>query len=123
MAVKFVILMKRRPGMTQAEFIEYHRTSHAKTFMADPTMRRLCRKYVLSHPVQAGGGGIGESPFDGVAEVWFDTVEDLREAFSSHTYMANVRTDELKFIDLENSVNLVTEERYLWPEQSSAAHD
>lgn len=121
MAVKFVILMKRRPGMTRAEFIDYHRTSHAKTFMADPTIRRLCRGYVVSHPVRSDADGLPESPFDGMAEVWFDNVEDLREAFSSDTYMANVRTDELKFIDLENSVDLVTEERHVWPERPSGA--
>jgi uncharacterized protein (TIGR02118 family) len=123
MAVKFVVLMKRRPGMTRAEFIDYHRTSHVKTFMADPTIRRLCRKYVASHPVQSDDEELTEAPFDGIAEVWFDNPEDLREAFSSDTYMANVRTDELKFIDLENSVNLVTEERHIWPQQPSAARD
>lgn len=116
MAVKFVILMRRRPGMTRAEFIDYHRTHHAKTFMADPTIRRLCRKYVVSHPVQSDDDGLAEPPFDGVAEVWFDNVGDLEEAFSSDTYMASVRPDELKFIDLENSQNLVTEERHVWPE-------
>ena len=115
--------MKRRPGMTRAEFIDYHRSSHAKTFMADPTIRRLCRKYVQSYPVSSGIEGIPESPFDGIAEVWFDSVEDFREAFSSATYMANIRTDELKFIDFEHSVNLVTEERHFRPQQPGAAQD
>jgi hypothetical protein len=116
-AVKFVILMKRRPGMTRAEFVDYHRTHHAKTFMADPTIRRLCRKYAVSHPIRSDVDGLPEPPSDGIAEVRFDDVGDLREPFSSDTYMANVRTDELKFIDLENSQNLVTEERPVWPEQ------
>lgn len=117
MAVKFVVFIKRRPGMTRQEFVDYHRASHAETFMADPTMRRLCRKYVQSHPVPPGIEGIPESPFDGIAEVWFDSLDDLREAFSSATYMANIRTDELKFMDLEHSVDLVTEENAIWPEQ------
>lgn len=116
MAVKLVVFMKRRPGMTRGEFVDYHRASHAKTFMADPTIRRLCRKYVQSHPLPSAVEGFSESPFDGIAEVWFDDVEDLREAFSSDTYMANVRTDELRFIDLEHSVDLVTEEHHVWPE-------
>jgi uncharacterized protein (TIGR02118 family) len=123
MAVKFVILLKRRPGMTREEFIRYHRTSHAKTFMADPTIRRLCRRYVQSHPVAPEAEGLPEPPFDGIAEVWFDSAADLREAFSSDTYLANVRTDELKFIDLEHSVDLVTEEKHVWPEQPGGARD
>jgi uncharacterized protein (TIGR02118 family) len=115
MAVKFVVLMRRRPGMTRQEFVDYHRTSHAVTFMADPTIRRLCRRYVQSHPVPTGAEGFGEPEFDGIAEAWFDTVHDLREAFSSETYMANVRVDELRFIDIEHTVNLVTEETLPWP--------
>lgn len=121
MAVKFVVFVKRRPGMTREEFVDYHRNSHAKTFMADPTMRRLCRKYVQSHPVPPGIEGIPESSFDGIAEVWFDSLDDLREAFSSATYLANIRTDEVKFMDLDHSVDLVTEETPVWPEHPGAA--
>lgn len=116
MTVKFMVFIKRRPGMTREEFVAYHRTSHAKTFMADPTIRRLCRKYVQSHPVPPDIEGVPESPFDGIAEIWFDSVEDFREAFSSATYMANVRPDELRFMDLEHSVDLVAEEHHVWPE-------
>jgi EthD domain len=121
MAVKFVVFIKRRPGMTREEFVDHHRDSHAETFMADPTMRRLCRKYVQSHPVPAGTEAIPESPFDGIAEAWFGTLDDLREAFSSATYMADIRTDELRFMDLEHSVDLVTEEYPVWPRQPGDA--
>jgi uncharacterized protein (TIGR02118 family) len=121
MAVKFVVFMKRRAGMTREEFVDYHRTRHAETFMADPTIRRLCRKYVQSHPVPSGTEGIPDSPFDAIAEVWFDTLDDLREAFSSATYMAKVRPDEQRFMDLEHSVDLVTEEHPVWPEQPGEA--
>jgi uncharacterized protein (TIGR02118 family) len=103
--------------------VDYHRASHAKTFMADPTIRRLCRRYVQSHPVPPGIEGIPESPFDGIAEVWFESLDDLREAFSSDTYMANIRTDEVRFIDLEHSATLVTEEDCVWPEHPADAQD
>lgn len=116
MTVKFVALLKRRPGMSREEFIDYHRANHSKIFMADPTIRRLCRKYVQSHPVPSGMEGIPDPPFDGIVEAWFDTLEDLREAFSSETYMVNIRTDELKFIDVEHTVDIVTEEDHAWPE-------
>ena len=116
MTVKFVSLLKRRPGMSREEFIDYHRDSHLKIFMADPTIRRLCRRYVQSHPVTSGIEGLPDPQFDGVVEAWFDNVEDLREAFSSETYMVNIRTSELKFIDVEHTVNLVTEEDLAWPE-------
>ena len=28
MAVKFVVFIKRRPGMTRQEFVDYHRAGH-----------------------------------------------------------------------------------------------
>ena len=112
--------------MSRQEFVDYHRTSHAVTFMADPTIRRLCRRYVQSHPVLSGVEGVegvDGSGFDGIAEVWFDTVHDLREAFSSETYMANVRVDELRFIDIEHTLDLVTEETPVWPRRPGATGD
>lgn len=45
------------------------------------------------HPVPSGVPGLFESSFDGIAEVWFDSAENLRGTISSDTYMANVRTD------------------------------
>ncbi len=50
--IKFVALMRRPAGMTHEQFFEYHRNLHAKKYMADPTVRRLCRKYVQSHAVE-----------------------------------------------------------------------
>ena len=59
----------------------------------------------------------------GSPEIWFDNVEDFREAFSSATYTANIRPDELKFMDLEHSVDLVAEENHIWPEQPVSAEE
>lgn len=112
--VKFVALMRRPAGMTHEEFVDYHRNHHAKTYMSDPTVKRLARKYIQSHAIPSGLEGYPDSGFDGVTEIWFDTVEDYQEAFSSDTYKANVRPDEEKFIDLPNSQILVTVENPVW---------
>ncbi len=108
--IKFVALMRRPAGMTHEQFVEYHRNVHAKKYMADPTVRRLCRKYVQSHAVEGKLHGFPESTFDGVTEIWFDTTED----FTSATYNANIRPDEQNFIDLANSEIMITVENPVW---------
>jgi uncharacterized protein (TIGR02118 family) len=112
--VKFVAFMRRIPSMDHQEFVDYHRNQHAKIYMEDPTNKRLVRKYIQSHVVPSGLEGLPQSEFDGVTEIWFDTIEDMKEAFSSDTYMANIRPDEQKFIDFENSLTLVTIENPVW---------
>ena len=50
------------------------------------------------------------SDFDGVAELWFDNIEELNGAFNEPRYLEIIRPDELKFADLVSSVSFVTEE-------------
>ncbi len=50
------------------------------------------------------------SDYDGVAELWFDSVDELNKAFNEPRYLEVIRPDELKFADLVNCVSIVTEE-------------
>jgi hypothetical protein len=50
------------------------------------------------------------SEFDGVAELWFDSAEDLAAAFSGERYLEIVRPDELRFLDFDATIVCVTEE-------------
>jgi hypothetical protein len=57
-------MMKRKPGMTMAEFIDYYENHHAKlgeTLM--PLARRYVRRYVTPEPNPITGE-IVELPFD-----------------------------------------------------------
>ena len=35
--IKFAILLRRRPGLTHVEFVDYHRHHHAPLFASSPT--------------------------------------------------------------------------------------
>ena len=61
----------------------------------------------------------GEAPpFDGMVELYYDTIEDMRAAFAGDI-PAMMRKDEENFVDLsEKPVRLVTEE-YLPTERKS----
>ena len=108
--VKFIICVKRKAGMTHEEFSAYWRNNHGPLVRSVPEFMRHVRKYVQCHLVQGALplGGMGE--YDGVAELWFDSVESLTTAFNEPRYLAIIRPDELKFADLEKSISFVTEE-------------
>jgi len=50
------------------------------------------------------------APYDGVAELWFDSVEAAEAAFREPKYLEIIRPDELKFADPLRCISFVTEE-------------
>jgi uncharacterized protein (TIGR02118 family) len=61
---------------------------------------------VQCHAIQRDNDG---TEFDGAAEAWFDDMEAVRRAVASPEYAA-AREDEGRFIDLERTTLLFTEE-------------
>jgi uncharacterized protein (TIGR02118 family) len=111
--IKVITLLKRKPGLSRAEFSRYWRESHAKVALAFSGSRRI-RKYVQNHmldPASLGNWpGALNSEWDGVAEVWFDSLDDLLEAMNDPDYMKVVRPDEEKFSDLASAQTFIVEE-------------
>lgn len=106
--IKSIVCFKRKPGMSIEEFRRYWLEEHPKVVTALPGLRR----YVQSHPVLSGYRDGRESPYDGVAEVWFDDWDALRAASRGPEYAA-VTADEAKFIDPQNRSFVITEEHVI----------
>jgi uncharacterized protein (TIGR02118 family) len=80
------------------------------------------RRYVQSHTVapelnaQLAATRNTAEVFDGVAELWWDSLDDLASAFASEEGQAAGRTlmeDEAKFIDFERSSLFLAEEHLI----------
>jgi uncharacterized protein (TIGR02118 family) len=110
--IKLVFTLRRREDMTREEFQRYWREQHA------PLVRRHAdalgiRRYVQVHACdtpldEAIAGPRGSEPrfYDGVAELWWDSLEELVAAFSSDAGQAagqELLEDEQRFIDLPRS--------------------
>ena len=108
--IKFSILLRRRPGMTHEEFVAYHREQHAPLFMSMPVVKENVRRDVQQHTVDVTLPGLPPTTIDGVTELWFDDVESIAAVFTAESYLATVRPDEAKFLDLELCEFLVTTE-------------
>src|SRR5579871_1194122 len=78
--LKQVVLLKRRPGMTMAEFIDYYENHHSKMAAKYLTAaKRYVRRYVhpAANPIT---GEVVELDFDVVMELWWDSQEDFEAA-------------------------------------------
>ncbi len=107
--IKLVFMLKRRDGMTREEFQRYWREEHAQLVKRHAAVLGI-RRYVQTHaratPLDdalAGSRGAPPSAYDGVAELWRDSLEDLIGAASSGDGQAaqlELLEDERRFIDL-----------------------
>ena len=110
--IKLVFTLRRREDMTREEFQRYWREQHAPLVKRHADALQI-RRYVQVHARdtdldQAIAGARGSEPrfYDGVAELWWDSLEELVAAFSSDAGRAasqELLEDEQRFIDLPRS--------------------
>jgi uncharacterized protein (TIGR02118 family) len=117
--VKLVFCARRLPHLSRAEFQAYWHETHGplvRRHAATLRIRRYVQVHMLDHPVQDGlrASRGGPEPYDGVAELWWDSLDDLDVAQADAAGRAASRellADERRFIDLARSPVFVGEER------------
>ena len=117
--VKLVFCLRRLPHLSLAEFQEYWLEKHAPLVASHAKTLRI-RRYVQSHTLeeanlqQALAASRGaEASYDGVAELWWDSMEDFAGGSSTPEGRAAAKElleDERKFIDHARSPLWVSQE-------------
>lgn len=116
--IKFVMCIRRHPDMTRAEFQDYWMNKHGPFYMKNASAMRAT-KYVQSHTVDTPlNEGLRSSrgmlpEYDGVAEVWFESEQELMAAMSSpegQQLSAALLEDEGNFIDHSKSSAFIVKE-------------
>jgi uncharacterized protein (TIGR02118 family) len=110
--IKLVFMIRRREGTAREEFQRYWRTEHAELVKRHAELLRI-RRYVQTHARdtdldEAIAGSRGSEPgrYDGLAELWWDSLDDLLLAATSEEGQAAQQAlleDERRFIDVANS--------------------
>lgn len=100
--LKKVIVFRRRPGMTVADFAQYWEQRHAPLVTRLPGLRR----YVQSQTLLSGYAKLTPA-CDGVAELWFDDASALR-ALAGSSAQAAVDADVANFIDPDSRIEILT---------------
>ncbi len=109
--IKLTFCLHRLPALTRPAFQSYWRETHALLVMSVKAALRM-RRYVQlrSMPeemeVDLRAARKGPPGYDGVAEIWWDSLEDLAHIAADPAAIAAGRLlleDERRFIDLERS--------------------
>lgn len=110
--VKLIAFLKRKPGTSADEFRRYWKEVHGPLVESVPEFMRHVRRYVQSHTISYTVPGVASppSPFDGVGELWFDTLDDVARAYSEPQMVDVLLPDGLKFFDPAGSLFFVVEE-------------
>ena len=71
-------------------------------------------RYTQLHPISDSVPGLKTAPYDGVAEIWFDKLEDAAEMFTSDHYNTVVVKDEENFLDRSKTTFLFSHEKKIF---------
>jgi uncharacterized protein (TIGR02118 family) len=104
---KMIFGAKRRPGMSREEFGRYWLTVHAEKAKKVPGIKR----YVISLAPDLSGGG-RELPFDGFAEVWFESMDAMRRSARAPETRV-VLDDEQNLFDLSTRFSVIVQEHVM----------
>jgi uncharacterized protein (TIGR02118 family) len=107
--VKAIWQLKRKPGMGLEEFRRYWIEHHGPLGRAMPGLRR----YVQSHLIDEAYL-YAEPRHDGVAQLWFDSIDALRSAFASLEGRA-LNADGANFIEPSNTRYFIAQEHIVIP--------
>jgi uncharacterized protein (TIGR02118 family) len=111
--IKLIGLMKRKEGMTQAEFVKYWYEKHAAYAQRIVPPDALGSGYVQNYSLKFKEGV--DAPYDAVGEILFDDMAHLQRWIKWYNSDAGklLRDDEANFMDRAKRVVIITEERVM----------
>lgn len=115
--VKLVFCLRKLPHLSLEEFQKYWFEKHGPLVRSKKDIlkiRRYVQVHTLDHPINQGDREPrgGPEPYDGVAELWWDSIEDLQETSPERQQAGmDLLEDEKKFIDLSQSPLFFCQER------------
>ena len=104
--IKLVYCIGKKPGLTDEEFFRYWKNIHGPIGARIPGLRTLVQSHRRTLPD-------GRCPdYDGMAELWFDSMDALLAARKSPEWKAST-ADERNFIDHNKVAWFVSEEHVI----------
>jgi len=107
--VKLVCMLKRKEGLTPAQFYQHWFDVHGPLIRSTPELARHVLRYEqhrrVLQPAWAGTPG-----YDGVTIQWFESVEAFSAFCAEPTYAQLIEPDEATFLDRDAFVWMITEE-------------
>lgn len=89
--IKRISFIRRKDGMSEDEFFRYWTGPHADIVQQMPGVRGLRFGRVQGWTPE-------EARWDGVGELWFDSVDAARQAFATEPFASMLAEDRPKFM-------------------------
>lgn len=109
--IRLTFVLRRKPGMSFGDFQDYWLNQHGPLVASHATHLKIL-KYVQVHTITdpdedqpVGPRGKMAKPYDGVAELWFESLEAIKENTGDDALAATAALleDERQFIDHPHS--------------------
>lgn len=107
--VKVFLVYAKREDLTEQQFHDYWRHPHS-TRGRDIAVNQ---HFVQSHQIDTPHLGATQKRWDGVGEIWFESLGDAAGLQQDPVYMARLAPDEPNFIDVSSLNFLVVDEEVL----------
>lgn len=108
--LKMFCVLPRLKDVSSQWFHDHWRHPHGTLGRTISTVRN----YVQSHQIPSALLGPDQATYEGVVEVWFDSVTDARALPEHPDYLRNLVPDEPTFIDMDGIRFIFTEEEILY---------
>lgn len=107
--IKVFALLPKRPDLTREQFHEHWSTTHREHALR---IKRL-RRYVQAHRLEHELAGLPPAPYEGVPEVWYDSLESAVGQDFDPDYTDYAQQDEPNFVDMSGIAWVMTADRLL----------
>jgi len=107
--IKLICMVKRRSGMSIADFHRHWRTVHSPLNCNTPSIAQYFVRYERNHRNKADYERPGASNFDGAAVEWYPSVQAFYDMIGEPAYRELIAPDEDRFLDRDNLVWLLTD--------------
>lgn len=117
---KLLTLLRRQPALTHAQFMQVWRERHGPLLQGQPDVWRLVQGYTQHEVLQDATRGMAQGErgdpamaYDGVSELRFHSLDDLRAALAATGWRDLIRPDEATFVS-DGSHAFVAREAFIY---------
>ncbi|CAB4895176.1 unannotated protein [freshwater metagenome] len=107
--IKVYALLPKRPDITAEAFHEHWATTHREHALRITRLRR----YVQAHRLEQDVPGLRTAPYEGIPEVWYDSLESAVGQDDDPDYTEHAQKDEPSFVDMAGIAWVMTDEALL----------
>ncbi|KIW23073.1 uncharacterized protein PV07_11302 [Cladophialophora immunda] len=110
--IRISIFIKRKPGTSSEEFHTHWSGVHADVVRSLPGYLHLCKRYTQFHALpeyqdQEKVMGLPVLPFDGIVEIWIESVDKYVRHVSQEDIVKALAADEQQFMTREDAFIMV----------------